>query len=993
MRESDLRAAIIEPARLARLEVEPALVQILVQELSGNPGALPMLSHALQETWQRREGRTLTVASYQASGGIREAVARSAEAIYSSIPVEQQSMLRTLLLRLVAPGPDGDPVPSRMPRRLVVTGPEHEQLVDLLVGSRLVTSDDGVVQIAHEALAREWPRLRDWLEEDVEGQRILHHLAEAADSWDVLGRPSSELYRGVRLAKAQDWLGRATPTLSDAERDFLDNSEALADAELHNAEDRARQQSLVNRRLRGLLALAVATLLVAVSVGLYALRQANRAEQAAMAEKARGLGTLALPAADIGQALLLALQGVRMADSPETRSNLFAAMASQPHLIRSAPAAGGNGRPEVSPDGERIAVPDDQGGVHLYDAATSRLLHSYQPRERPESEAWTSVAFSPENDYLAVGSHAVSRVQLLDARTLAPTGPALEIPHADGAQLDFLDFAANGRYLAASMGHESTAGGKSFTVVWDLESAAPQPDVVHTDSYYSNVAVLSPDGRTLYTSFPLAAYDVASSDIVWSTKIHPWGFDISPDGKLLASVVDVARPRSSRNPSIRLTDAHTGQTIQVLRGVGDALTEVRFLRETGRLATFSHDGRLIIWNLAAAEPLLTLDTFEGNRGMTLSPDAHRLYTLGPGTLRTWDLYGDAQYLHRIVAPERKLHVIDVQPSPGGDTFAYLSTGLSGSRIGFVNTATGTTIRAQVPGTIGSGRFESVPTSLGTWRPDGRHYAVVTSFGVIRVLDAATGEVIARRTIGGFVSSLAYVDSGRRLMVADNINFGGTSAGNVLFLNAETLETDSPYYNFTATCCGVGAPQGGTAMVFDDGEGVGDGSWRVIDTGSGHVLKQGTLSLGTTSAAFSPDGTRVAVTGLTGEVVTIDVSSGRVSRATAPGQSAEGYWVRWSQDGSRIVSGAADGSVSLWDGDSLDLLGKVQVPDGGVPASPAFTGEDEVTLAAYDGQVYRWDTDFNHTLAFACQMAGRNLTASEWQRAIPDRAYEKTCFSG
>ena len=94
---------------------------------------------------------------------------------------------------------------TRLARRLVVTDRPTSELVDLLVGSRLVTTDEGVVQIAHEALTRAWPRLRDWLDEDVEGQRILHHLAAAADSWDGLGHPESELYRGARLAGALEW--------------------------------------------------------------------------------------------------------------------------------------------------------------------------------------------------------------------------------------------------------------------------------------------------------------------------------------------------------------------------------------------------------------------------------------------------------------------------------------------------------------------------------------------------------------------------------------------------------------------------------------------------------------------------------------------------------------------------------------------------------------------------------------------------------------------
>ena len=207
--EDSLRMAIEEPARRASLVVEPGLVDLLVTEVAGHPGALPLVSHALSETWQRREGRTMTVAAYRDSGGIRGAVAQSAEEIYTELEPEQQSLLRELLLRLVSPGPEGEPVRSRLPRRLVVTDPRHDQMIDLLIRSRLVMSDASVVEIAHEALAAAWPRLRGWLDDDVDGQRVLHHLATAADAWDSMGRPDSELYRGVRLAAAREWRARA----------------------------------------------------------------------------------------------------------------------------------------------------------------------------------------------------------------------------------------------------------------------------------------------------------------------------------------------------------------------------------------------------------------------------------------------------------------------------------------------------------------------------------------------------------------------------------------------------------------------------------------------------------------------------------------------------------------------------------------------------------------------------------------------------------------
>ena len=127
------------------------------------------------------------------------------------------------MLRLISPGPAGEPVRTRVPRRQLASDPDHDELVERLVAARLVTSDDGVLEITHEALARAWPRLRGWLDDDLEGQRILHHLSASADTWDNLGRPDSELYRGVRLARALEWqaqhrVRRSRPT----ERDFLD---------------------------------------------------------------------------------------------------------------------------------------------------------------------------------------------------------------------------------------------------------------------------------------------------------------------------------------------------------------------------------------------------------------------------------------------------------------------------------------------------------------------------------------------------------------------------------------------------------------------------------------------------------------------------------------------------------------------------------------------------------------------------------------------------
>ena len=180
-------------------------------------------------------------------------------------------------------GSEGEPIRSRVPRRLLSTDPEQEHLIDLLVASRLVTSDAGVVEIAHEALARAWPRLRGWLDDDVEGQRILHHLTGAADAWDSMGRPDSELYRGVRATQALQWKAGHATTLTDTEVAFLRSTERHQQSEQRAGAERARAQAVLIRRLRAVLAGAAVLLVAALIAGALAVRQADRADTNAVA--------------------------------------------------------------------------------------------------------------------------------------------------------------------------------------------------------------------------------------------------------------------------------------------------------------------------------------------------------------------------------------------------------------------------------------------------------------------------------------------------------------------------------------------------------------------------------------------------------------------------------------------------------------------------------------------------------------------------------------
>ena len=321
--------------------------------------------------------------------------------MYGGVPPEQRDQLRDLLMRLVAPGAEGEPTRIRISRDRVVTRPEQERLVELLVGSRLLTSDDGNITLAHEALAREWPRLRGWLDDDIEGQRIRHHLSASADAWQALGRPDSELYRGVRLARALEWSADKGTALTEGERQFLEASSHHAEAKHQGIVDRARAQARLIRRLRIVLGGAAVLLVLALIAGGIAAVESNRAgrhaadaraaadtaRQAAVSADARRVGARSQLTDDLSLSLLLAAAGARLDDSPETRVNLVTALAEAPTLVRSAPAEGGYLETfDVSRDGRWIASSDDQNRMHLYDASTNRLLRSYDAGRPPEGD-------------------------------------------------------------------------------------------------------------------------------------------------------------------------------------------------------------------------------------------------------------------------------------------------------------------------------------------------------------------------------------------------------------------------------------------------------------------------------------------------------------------------------------------------------------------------------------------------------------------------------
>jgi DNA-binding SARP family transcriptional activator len=225
----ELRRAMEEPARQGGWTFEAGLVDLLLQEVGEEPGALPLLSHALLETWRRRRGRTMTLSGYQESGGVRGAIAHTAERVLGGMGPQQQAITRSIFLRLTELGEGTHDTRRRVDLSELVAGPgdasQVEVVLQTLIDARLITTGEGAVEVAHEVLIREWPTLRGWLDEDRAALQLQRHLTEAAQAWVRLGRDPGELYRGARLAQAGEWAESHAGELSPLEREFLTASQ------------------------------------------------------------------------------------------------------------------------------------------------------------------------------------------------------------------------------------------------------------------------------------------------------------------------------------------------------------------------------------------------------------------------------------------------------------------------------------------------------------------------------------------------------------------------------------------------------------------------------------------------------------------------------------------------------------------------------------------------------------------------------------------------
>ncbi|MDG4798133.1 hypothetical protein [Micromonospora sp. WMMD1082] len=731
MSPSELVRVIEEPARLAGMSFEPGLVDEIVEE-TGTPDALPLLAYLLQELYLAvGPGNMVTGQRYQESGGVAGALSRQADTVLAELRTRYDvALILSTLLRLVSMD-GGEPTRRRVP--LTELSPQQRQIVDVFTDARLLTSaaaddDDGgggggpYVQVAHEALFRQWAPLRQEVETRAEQLKRRAELERWAADWQRSGRSPDYLLSGDRLVLAGQWLEamRSAGQDSPAAQDLVDAS-------------RRRDTAFLRR--------------VSESIGHYALTNVDRYPELAVLLTTAALTECPLtPAA--AQALMSAL----------AFSHVEAVLIGHRDAVRGV---------AWSSDGGSIATASRDGTARLWDAATGTAYAVL----RGHTDMVEAIAFSPDATRAATASRDTT-VRIWDT-----TNGALVTVLACGDYARGVAFSPDGARLAATSrdclvhlwdtatwtvhstlnGHTSdvwgvhwspdstrlvTASHDKTLIVWDPATGHPAR-TLHGHLDLVEAVAFSPDGRWIASGsadHTVRIWDAATGtqhSAIGGQRDTIWSIAWTPDSQQVALACG--------DGTVRIWDIGRLREVAELRGHEHTAWSATVSPDGTRVLSGSADATARIWALRprGAEQLL----LAGHRAplTALAVDGKGRIVAGSsdGTVRRWHRDGRLQdHTHTAAAGVTAL-------TSNGSTLAVAA------QDGSLCLLDGSSIDVLVDHGV---EFESLAYS-----PDGSRLAAGAKDNTIHLIDVRSRAVVGfLRGHTDWIGALAWSPSGRYL---------------------------------------------------------------------------------------------------------------------------------------------------------------------------------------------------------------------------------------
>ncbi|MEC4982751.1 MAG: CHAT domain-containing protein [Oscillatoria sp. PMC 1068.18] len=748
MSREELRAAIAQPAAKLGVAIAAGLTERILDALSQEPGNLPLLEFALTLLWEEsiatNSDFTLTHTAYDRIGGVEQALASYADRIYTTLNREQQPQARQIFTQLVRPG-EGTADTRRVATRPEI-GVDKWDLVMHLANTRLVVTGqdeatkEETVEIVHEALIREWKRLRSWLEDDRSFRIWQERLRVAMSQWEIGDRDPETLLRGTLLLEAQRWLTEREPELSEKERNFIRTS-------LTHQQRQKKIRTTLRRRVIFLIACG---LLGSLTFGGVAAWQWQRAE---IGEAGRILSDLSASSEEFftsGKELEALLESLKAAKKlklspdpqPDTALRVTAVLQQAVYGIREYNRLEGHDRTVISvafsPNGEMLASASDDNTVKLWQK-NGTLITTLSEHQKPVK----SVAWSPDGEIIASGSYDETiKLWQRDGTLLAnltghqdkvikvafsPDGQTLASASADKT---IKLWRRNGELITTLTGHNSwvnalawhpdssilASGSTDKTIkLWRRNGELITNIARDNNSIYS--LAFSPDGKIFVSGNKDGTINFWRSNGSLIKNINfsrepVLDLAFSPDGKKIAvASVDKTVKVWQYQPSL----------VTTLPGHNSSVHGISWSPDSKTLASASADTTIKFWNLDNHKSLKLIGHQGIVRSIFLSEKSNQktLTSGDDGTIKIWNSEGNL--VKTIVAHQKP--VTQLSRSPDGQTLATASID---------GTAKLWTWEGKLKTTL-TGHLGAV---LGvSWSPDGNAIATVGEDGLIKIWQA------------------------------------------------------------------------------------------------------------------------------------------------------------------------------------------------------------------------------------------------------------------